>query len=108
MLAYNYTRYSAGRRIARLHLKVISDVEALTKHRRINTEDEIFPFKFEVQSKFVRELKKIAEVEEAAIMMRTSVLVGYLSRERREQLSNHFRGFDVESHPICTALDPLI
>ncbi|CAI2356611.1 unnamed protein product [Caenorhabditis sp. 36 PRJEB53466] len=133
MLAYNYTRYSAGRRIARLHIKATKEVAELTANKDLeNDNDQFLSMKEHVQSVFGKALRQIAEIEgekcealekvlkcvmprveekcgsEAVDIMQSSILVGYLSIQRREPLASQFKGFGVESSKKCLKLDPHI
>ncbi|CAD6185424.1 unnamed protein product [Caenorhabditis auriculariae] len=109
MLAYNYTRFSTSRRIARIHKKAVDKVANLTKE------------KDHVQAIFVPALKEIAEIEgercealrsvmncvkplienkcgsEASEFIEDSVLVGYVRNQRQPVLASQFFGFGVET-----------
>ncbi|CAI5455512.1 unnamed protein product [Caenorhabditis angaria] len=133
MLAYNYTRYSAGRRIARIHIRASKQIADLTKNKDLeNDDDQFLTMKEHVQTVFGRALGSIAEIEgekcdaldrvlncvlpkveakcgvDAVEVMKSSILVGYLSTQRREPLASQFVGFAVDPSPKCQALHPNI
>uniref|UniRef100_A0A8R1DIG7 Uncharacterized protein n=1 Tax=Caenorhabditis japonica TaxID=281687 RepID=A0A8R1DIG7_CAEJA len=133
MLAYNYTRYSAGRRIATAHIRASKEVADLTANKDLeNDDDQFLSMKEHVQSVFGKALKNIAEIEgekcealekvlqcvmprveekcgrEAVDIMQSSILVGYLSIQRRENLASQFKGFGIESSKKCLKLHPYI
>ncbi|CAB3410333.1 unnamed protein product [Caenorhabditis bovis] len=133
MLNYNYTRYSGGRRIARIHIRATKQVAELTKNKDLEEDDDQFlTLKEHIQSSFERALREIAAIEgekcealdkvlqcvlpraeekcgrDAAEIMKTSILVGYLGRQRREPLNSQFKGFNVESSKKCLKLHPHI
>lgn len=132
MLAYNYTRYSAGRRIARLHINATREVAKMTNDKDLQDDDEFLSVKEKVEIIFQRKLKEIADIEgekcdalgkalncvlphleercgsEAAYILKTSVLIGYLSNQRREPLDSQFKGFNVDKSKKCTKLHQFI
>lgn len=78
MLAYNYTRYSAGRRIARVHIRATKEVAELTANKvdkkllfrfelvlqdLENDDDQFLSLKEHVQTVFGKALRNIADIE---------------------------------------------